>query len=78
MTCLFFSLSFVNAIVDSTKDTLVITAKRGGAELVGQIRTDKSRVCASNYIFKIWFETIRARFPFGADSLFDRLCRSPS
>jgi hypothetical protein len=33
MVCLFFFLSFVNTILDSLKDTLVITASGGGAQV---------------------------------------------
>jgi AAA family ATP:ADP antiporter len=34
MLCLFFCLSFTNTILDSLKDTLVITAPGGGASVV--------------------------------------------
>ncbi|KAF5839782.1 TLC ATP/ADP transporter-domain-containing protein, partial [Dunaliella salina] len=34
MVCLFFFLSFVNTILDSLKDTLVITASGGGAQVI--------------------------------------------
>ena len=33
MTCLFFLMAFVNTIIDSLKDSLVITAVGGGTEV---------------------------------------------
>ena len=39
MTCLFFMLAFVNTIIDSLKDSLVITAVGGGTEVLPYLST---------------------------------------
>ena len=46
---LFFFMSFVNTVIDSMKDSLVITAVGGGTEVIpfltGACHTIKCRMC---------------------------------
>jgi len=55
MTCLFFMLAFVNTIIDSLKDSLVITAVGGGTEVLPYLST--YAVLPSSVLFLVLYSS---------------------
>jgi len=63
MVCLFFFLSFVNTILDSLKDTLVITASGGGAQVIPYLTV--YAVLPSSVIFLVAYSFASQRLTRG-------------